>query len=375
VKWGTTLFAAMLAPALFGAGDHSMASADRGAKLFESLACIQCHSAGGKGGTAAPDLARSGSGNFTPVSFAAAMWNHAPAMWSAIGARKLELAEVNEQAARDLFAFLYATRFPQTPGDAARGKRVFAAARCATCHGLTEPLQPMIKPVNRWDALDNTIVMAEEMWNHCAYMLEQSGINKTEWPQLSAQDLRDILIYVRKLPEPPSRPRVTMLGTDRDGAAVFNARGCPVCHKPGSSLGGRVRGETPAAIAAEMWNHAPWMAAEGAKPVELAPGEMQDLLDYLWARQFFQGTGDDKGDPAAGRRVFEGKRCATCHRGGAPQIEGASFTASGMVSALWQHGPRMWQQMRSKGVAWPRFEGTQMQDLLAFLSSGGQDKN
>jgi hypothetical protein len=40
-----------------------------------------------------------------------------------------------------------------------------------------------------------------------------------------------------------------------------------------------------------------------------------------------------------------------------------------MVSALWHHGPQMLDGMKVKGIAWPRFEGAQMSDLIAFLNS------
>jgi hypothetical protein len=41
-----------------------------------------------------------------------------------------------------------------------------------------------------------------------------------------------------------------------------------------------------------------------------------------------------------------------------------------MVSALWRHGPRMLDQMKTKGLGWPRFDGSQMADLIAYLNSG-----
>ena len=40
-----------------------------------------------------------------------------------------------------------------------------------------------------------------------------------------------------------------------------------------------------------------------------------------------------------------------------------------MVSALWRHGPRMLDQMKTKGLEWPRFDGAQMADLIAYLNT------
>src|ERR1700685_2627145 len=77
------------------------ADSARGAQLFEMLACVQCHSINGKGGTAAPDLGRRIDRNFTPAALAATMWNHAPTMWAAMRARNIELGDLSEQAAAD----------------------------------------------------------------------------------------------------------------------------------------------------------------------------------------------------------------------------------------------------------------------------------
>ena len=53
----------------------------RGASIFESQGCIQCHSVNGRGGKTAPDLGRRIGRGYTPATLAAAIWNHAPRMW------------------------------------------------------------------------------------------------------------------------------------------------------------------------------------------------------------------------------------------------------------------------------------------------------
>src|SRR5580704_2791172 len=95
-----------------------VADSTRGALLFETLSCVQCHSINGKGGTAGPDLGRRIDRNFTPASLAATMWNHAPTMWAAMRDRSIELGDMNDQAAADLFAYFYSAHFFEKPGDA-----------------------------------------------------------------------------------------------------------------------------------------------------------------------------------------------------------------------------------------------------------------
>ena len=175
-----------------------------------------------------------------------------------------------------------------------------------------------------------------------------------------------MLVYLRNLPFPPSRSPVFQIGSDADGEAVFKARACAGCHPSVSELSARTHGKTLTEVAAAMWNHEPIMSKAGATPTKFAPDEMRDLLGYLWAQQFFQ----DAGLPAVGRKVFVAKRCASCHdaEGKAPKLAGGGFNGSAMVSALWRHGPSMLIQMRQDGVQWPRFEGSQMADLIAYLN-------
>lgn len=349
------------------------ADSTRGAQLFDTLACVQCHGINGKGGTVGPDLGRIVDRNFTPATLAATMWNHAPAMWASMREREIRAGDLDEQAAADLFAYFYASRFFEKPGDAGRGKRLFTQRGCADCHGLRNAARPSVRPVTQWEVLADPVALAEAMWNHRPSMLEEAGANRIRWPELSAQDLGDILVYLRNLPSPPSKPAVFRIGAGNDGAAVFTSKGCAGCHQSGPALASRIKGQTLTEIAATMWNHAPKMAAAGAKTVKLEPGEMRELLSYLWGEQFFAGSGNSAG----GRRVFAAKHCATCHEDrstGAPALPNAarSFSGADMVSALWHHGPRMLAQMKAKGISWPRFEGAQMSDLIAFLNSRNQ---
>ena len=96
--------------------------------------------------------------------------------------------------------------------------------------------------------------------------------------------------------------------------------------------------------------------------------EMRDIASSLWADQFFRDAGSVK----PGQRVYTSKRCATCHDdqgSGAPKLAGRLFSSTILVSALWHHGPQMLDQMQAKKLAWPRFEGQDMGNLIAYLNS------
>ena len=347
------------------------ADSARGQRLFETLSCVQCHSVNGKGATVGPDLGRMLDRGFTPATLAATMWNHAPGMWAAMRDRQITAGELDQQAAQDLMAFFYAARFFEKPGDAGRGKRAFESLGCAGCHGLAASSNPAAKPVSQWAALSDPIALIEDMWNHRADMRADATSKGLVLRQLSAQDLTDMLVYLRNQPGTRAQSGVFNVETAGSGETVFRSAGCAECHQTVEALAAQVQGQTLTEIAAEMWNHVPVMARAGAPAVALAPGQMRDLVSSFWAAKFFQ----DAGRPASGSRVFANKKCTVCHNdaaSGAPQLPalGRDFTGATMLSVLWRHGPRMLDQMKSKGLAWPRFDGAQMADLIAYLNSG-----
>src|ERR1051325_6778315 len=79
--------------------------------------------------------------------------------------------------------------------------------------------------------------------------------------------------------------------------------------------------------------------------------------------------------PAEGRAVFEGKGCARCHGtdgiGGpdAPALrERASLTSLPLlVTAVWNHIPRMSDAMQQGHMAYPSMSNEDMAQLFAYL--------
>jgi cytochrome c2 len=350
----------LLASALAARAAGFTADSARGERLFQTLSCIQCHSVGGTGGTAAPDLGRIEDRGFTPASLAATMWNHAPTMWASMREHQIAAGELDQQSAQDLMAFFYAARFFEQPGDAGRGKHAFERDGCAGCHNL---------PVGQWQGLTDPIALIDAMWNHRSQMLGATASKGVRFPLLTAQDLTDMLVYLRNLPGTRARTGLFRVETVGSGEAVFQMAGCAKCHQTVEALADRVQGQTLTEIAVEMWNHAPRMSAAGAPAAPLGAGEIQALVSSFWAAKFFE----DSGRPSLGSRVFASKNCGACHNNassGAPHlpVAGREFSGAAMVSVLWRHGPNMLEQMKTKGIAWPRFEGTQMADLIAYLN-------
>src|ERR1700730_18676460 len=226
--------AILLASAIGAHAAVVVADSERGAMLFESLPCVQCHSVNGKGARTGPDLGRVVDRNFTPAALAATMWNHAPTMWTSMRERTIRAGDLDEQAAADLFAYFYSARFFERPGDAGRGKRVLERG-CAPCHGLNSPIEPGAPPVSQWQSVNAPFALVEAMWNHLPRMQAAAGARRMALPQLSAQDLVDLLVYVRNLPGRHENQGALQTTSGANGQALFQSKGCVGCHKAGSA--------------------------------------------------------------------------------------------------------------------------------------------
>jgi cytochrome c551/c552 len=203
------------------------------------------------------------------------------------------------------------------------------------------------------------------MWNHSTKMSSAMAQKKIAWPHLSAQEMTDLLVYLQNLPQTKGMKPEFSPASAETGKTLFQAKGCADCHKDAGRFAAPATSpRTLGDFAAAMWNHSPQMKRAGPT---LNGEEMRRIVGYLWSIQFF----NSKGNATAGKRVFEQKRCASCHASGAaPKLAGANLSAFQIVSALWKHGPNMLAEMRKRRVEWPRFKDEEMANLLAHLSSG-----
>jgi mono/diheme cytochrome c family protein len=336
----------------------------RGSATLERENCLKCHSIRGQGGKSAPDLGTRTSRQYTPAVMASVMWNHAPAMWSAMDAAKIARPNIGERDAEDLFAYFYSIRYFERPGEAERGKRVFETKHCAECH-LSNGSGGAAKPVTEWTSLNDPVVLVERMWNHSSLMKRAFASKKLEWVRLSGQDLVDLTVYVQNLPAMRNKATTFWLSGPEGGEALFKDKGCDGCHQGNMSLEHRLGNRSLADVAAELWNHAPLMV----NTPMVSPDEMRTLLSYAWEEQFLGSAGS----VGRGKKVFEGKRCATCHsgQGGAPYIGRGEKVMSPvtMVSVVWKHGPAMFARMQEQKIAWPRLTPEDVSDVVAFLNT------
>ena len=337
--------------------------ASRGASIFREQKCVSCHSIAGEGGKGAPDLGKGGARGWSPAGFAALVWNHAPAMWSAMEKADIAKPNLSEQQSADLFAYFFAARAFDTPGDAGRGRRLFTDKGCADCHNLSSPSSAGGPPVVKWESVTDVIEVARQMWNHAPQMREAAQKKNIKVPQLTVAEMNDILLYLRSMPAVRSVQPTFAPASPETGEMLFAAKGCKGCHDAEKVVASRKGIRSMAELAVTMWNHSGSMRQSS----ELRSEEMSRIVGYLWNRQFDLAS-KESGNASRGEKVLTAKGCAGCHASGpGPSLKGRVVNAYEMVSAIWGHGPSMKKAMESKKIDWPRMSEREMEDAIAAL--------
>jgi len=175
------------------------------------------------------------------------------------------------------------------------------------------------------------------------------------------------------------------------GARLFAEKGCVRCHamagddaRVGPDLGRIHFRGTIMDLAGAFWNHSPVMREKmqdlKIQPPHLSSREMTDLVAFLTAYRYYLTEVGRPGNPVSGKGVFASKGCARCHGANAWDKPGPDlsryrgrFSAIFLAQVMWNHGGEMATVMRGAGVAWPKFSGDEMGDLLAYLQSGSGD--
>jgi len=189
---------------------------------------------------------------------------------------------------------------------------------------------------------------------------------------------------------PPSSAQISIIpGSSARGAELFRKKGCITCHAF-EGAGGKLapdlaqrneRAHTPMQLAAALWNHAPRMwrtQQEHQIQIMLDSAETADLFAYFYSLSYAKAPGN----AAKGARLFEEKHCATCHERteGVPQrrrlpLQSPITTWTGVddpliwAEQMWNHSAKVYTELSSVGLSWPRFSTEDMVDLLAYLRS------
>lgn len=354
-----------------------------GARVFDQKGCGKCHAIWGSGGTLGPDLAKVRQG-WSVVEFAGILWNHSPKMMETMEEMKIPRPKLTPEEMSALTAYLYYLNFFDNPGDPVRGQQLISSKRCIQCHSLGGRGGKVGPALDKYGHYISPIFIATAMWNHGAKMAVKMKERKVPRPQLSGADIADILAHINRAADAEGRHLTPMqVGNPRRGAELFRGKRCLECHAvrgKGGTVGPDLTEERlpkkASAVAAIMWNHAPKMWAKMAEreiPIPtFANSEMADVIAYL----SFLAYSDEPGDRIRGQKVLRQKGCLRCHsikgRGGeeGPDLAAEEEEVNSpirLVTAIWNHAPKMEKAFKKEGIQWPNFADTEMADLVAYI--------
>jgi mono/diheme cytochrome c family protein len=266
---------------------------DSGKKLFSKKGCIQCHQIGGVGGVLGPSLDAVGQSG-APMNVAAAMWNHGPTMAEAMRARGIERPNLSASELRDLVAYLRAAAPERAggpvsilPGRVNEGRALFEKKQCIKCHSIQGKGGNIGPDLGRRGLYRNLLEFAAAMWNKAPAMLKAMKLRKVTVPQLNAEEMADIVAYLRSFQYfgEPGNPDL--------GRRLLGEKQCLNCH----SLDGRggkgapdlamTRGRgSPAAVIAALWSHGDLMTEPAPERSLSWPQLKSDEVPHLMA--FFE---------------------------------------------------------------------------------------
>ncbi len=357
-----------------------------GARLFfEKKGCAHCHSVSGSGGKLAPDLGYQREVQAGLNQLVTAMWNHAPRMWERMRKEKVNYPDLRNDEMAHLFAFLYAARYVDEPGDPIQGQRLFQVKGCLRCHAVRGQGGDVGPDLAKVSGVDTPIRWTQAMWNHAPAM--EAGVRRLNlsWPKFEGREMNDLLAYIRGLSGGLRRETELLPASPERGWKIFQEKSCLSCHSvrgKGGKLGPELgpRRHLPLTIvqfAGLMWNHSPemWQAlkAQSIPRPKFEGQELADLVAFLSSLRYFEPVGS----PLVGQTSFAERGCDHCHGAQGqgtrlgPTLRGGGrvTTSITLATALWGHGPNMYKRAQELGRPWPTLTEADVGDLVAFLNS------
>jgi len=272
-------------------------------------------------------------------------------------------------------------KLPQNP---LKGRIVFEEKGCIDCHsigGYGGNIGPDLLKQQYYGSL---MGLAAIIWNHIPKMNRRMRKMHKSRPLFTNEEMLNLisfLYYLHYLGQP---------GSVYNGSRLIKEKGCISCHSI-SKKGGKAAPDfvtlgkklTPLFLVQSMWNHFPEMSNKMRilqKKFPLLSGkEMVDIEAYIKAASPVSSVLKmTPGNPTKGKMVFKEKKCFKCHsinNAGenkkylGPPLKKVRLNKSvtEIAALMWNHAPSMFKFMKKNKISWPKFKGSEMADLIAFL--------
>lgn len=171
-------------------------NAESGRLLLGEKQCVQCHGAGGAAASVGPSLTDKGVRR-SPLEFAAAMWNKAPAMTAAMATRNIAIPQLKPAEMADLVAYLYSSGYFAAPGSPSRGWVTVSSKGCLGCHGIYGERGKPASDLTRATVVVSPAGVLAALWNHTIVPASVPGRAKASWPIFQAQEMADLVALLR----------------------------------------------------------------------------------------------------------------------------------------------------------------------------------
>jgi mono/diheme cytochrome c family protein len=169
---------------------------NHGGELFRSRGCALCHGRNATGGGDGPDLTRSDL-HRSAETIAGLMWNHASVMSDTMRSRGVAWPRFSTAELADLIAYLYFLPFADRSGDPVRGEDAFTARSCSECHGGGVASAHEGPDLVGTATVQSPAAFIAALWSHAPVMKEAILGEGKPWPELSGDDLRNLLAYLQ----------------------------------------------------------------------------------------------------------------------------------------------------------------------------------
>jgi cytochrome c2 len=264
----------------------------RGRNLLKSMRCTVCHKFGGEGGDIGSDL--SAKQEFiSPLRLVEAMWNHGSDMMELFEENNIKRPEFKGNDIIHISAAIQShmapTKVPKDSyslGNYGNGSRLIREKGCLHCHSI-KGTGGSIGPDFNDVYFDYTVLMiAGKMWNHGPKMWEVMKLENIPVPVFQSGEMGDIIAYMYRLNLEDTPGDVEI------GKRLIDDKNCLSCHSINNEGFDLAKDFTaiqklnsPMAMAASMWNHAPDMdeqrIAGKLKWPELNGRNMANIYAYI----------------------------------------------------------------------------------------------
>jgi mono/diheme cytochrome c family protein len=192
---GLVVGAALVAAATL-AGAEPPGDATRGREAFTAKECARCHVPRGQPGVG-PELEqlRRPQGAFV---LAGRLWNHAPAMFTALRLGDLRWPQISVAEMADLMTYLEADPARDPPPDPARGQVTLLRKGCLKCHSLRGEGARLAPDLSaRRAAYDSAAAWAATMWTHTPAMAAKAIEIGMLYPRFADDEMSNLVSFLR----------------------------------------------------------------------------------------------------------------------------------------------------------------------------------